>query len=455
MSSARWIAAPVIGFLLLGSASAQVPGSAPAEVLDPCEGPAGDPEPGTAEWIERDALNMACAEQRHADKAAHPVTLMPLPEETEGGSLRTPASDAYRAPERHAGVRFRYETLSIGGLESEVYRPCAAGTCPDLPDELETFEPPYPAVVVLHGGASRKELHWWSNQPLAEAGYLVVTFNSPGYPSSPSTEDAETILDWLFDPQNPLSEEVDPERVGIAGHSAGGVVATRLGQSDPRIAALVSWDRAQSGPIPDEIGFRTPAMYQFADYNCQRVPVCQPEPYVEPPDPEGPGNKGEDFVRTRAAGIDTMQIGLRAALHLDWVPSLLAGNRYGEIVSVYYTLAWFDRYLKGKLTGDEDLDEEAARSAIAADAFARLAATEFDDSADVHNLSQGFFDPVQAATSGDPLYGGNVPYTLAGKSVANRLSFYFLSKCFLSAPGSPAEHAESTDLRTAGCGVGT
>jgi hypothetical protein len=30
----------------------------------------------------------------------------------------------------------------------------------------------------------------------------------------------------------------------------------------------------------------------FADYNCQQVPICEPEAYDTAPDPDGPGNKG-------------------------------------------------------------------------------------------------------------------------------------------------------------------
>ena len=39
-----------------------------------CAGPAGDPEPGTPEWDQRDQDNQYCAEERHADHAQHPVT---------------------------------------------------------------------------------------------------------------------------------------------------------------------------------------------------------------------------------------------------------------------------------------------------------------------------------------------------------------------------------------------
>jgi hypothetical protein len=132
-----------------------------------------------------------------------------------------------------------------------------------------------------------------------------------------------------------------------------------------------------------------------------------------------------------------MQVPLRAALHLDWVPSQLSGNRYAEAVTVYYTLAWFDRYVRGPTEPD-----------VAADAFDRLTATEFDDSADRHNISQGIFDP-DLAEPDDP-YAGNVPYRIDGSPVADRLSFYFRAKCSLTTPGS-SDTVTSDDIRTDGC----
>ena len=136
-------------------------------------------------------------------------------------------------------------------------------------------------------------------------------------------------------------------------------------------------------------------------------------------------------------GVDTMQVPLRAALHLDWVPSQLSGNRYAEVVTVYYTLAWFDRYVRGVTEPD-----------VAADAFDRLTTTRFDDSADRHNISQGIFDP-DLAEPDDP-YAGNVPYRIDGLPVADRLSFYFRAKCSLTAPGS-SDTVTSDDVRTDGC----
>lgn len=393
---------------------------APDQPVD-CLGAVENAAPGTPEWDELNAANAYCARERDQDKPAHGVL------------DRSAPADAYREPTRHDGVRFRYDTTTIGGLDAEVYRPCAADSCPDQPDGLDTFEAPYPAVVVFHGGAANSSLYWWASQPLAEAGYLVVVFDSP---AGPTLDDASTVVDWLHG-DDPLAAEFDGERLGIAGHSRGGVVVSEFGQRDQRVSAVVSWDRAQSTPLPADLPLSTPTLFMFADYNCQQVPVCEPEPYDTAPDPDGPGNKGDDFLLLQDGGVDTMQLPLRAALHLDWVPSQLSGNRYAEPVTVHYTLAWFDRYVKG-----------ATETAVAADAFERLTLTELDDSADRHNISQGSFDP-DLARPDDP-YAANVPYRIEGLPVADRLSFYFLAKCSLTVPGS-SDTVTSDDIRTDGC----
>jgi hypothetical protein len=61
-------------------------------------------------------------------------------------------------------------------------------------------------------------------------------------------------------------------------------------------------------------------------------------------------------------------------------------------------------------------------------------ALAFDDSADRHNISMGLFDPVQMVTSGDPLYGGNVPYAIDGLWVTDRLSQEYRNFCSVSVP---------------------
>ena len=407
----------------------------PSEPTHDCEGPAGDPAPGTPEWQVRDESNLYCGQQRHVDQGAHPEL------------NASPTKDQYREPLRHDDVRFRYIATSVtsrsgGALAAEIYAPCTAATCSGTPAELQRFEPPFAGLVHLHGGGSNKELHWWSSQSLAEAGYIVVAFDG-----ATNTNNVADVIDWLFatssDPTargefNPFWAEFDREPIGIAGHSIGGDAAGVVASQDRRVSTLVLWDRAGLTPLPD--AHVTPTLAMIGDYGCPAPLVCPPEPRIAKPDPAARGLKTSDFDRFRAAGVDAMQIGLRAALHFDWVPSGLSGNRYAELMNIYYMKAWYDRYVRG----DRD-------PALARDAYFRLTAPVYDDSADVHNISQGSYDPQRVIDSGGDPYAGNVPYRITGMPAADRLSFYYDSKCDLSIPGVPEDRAVSLDIRHAGC----
>jgi dienelactone hydrolase len=433
--------------VLVGLAGPTAPAAGQRQSTDPvdCEGPAPEARPDTPEWSARDRDNMFCAGERHLDQMRHPLSGAPFSASMFG---LAPASltDEYREPSRNDNVRFRFDTATITnrageGLAAEIYRPCARGTCHGMPGSLRTFEPRYPAVVVLHGGGSRKELHWWSSQTLAEAGYMVVAFDG----AASNRENTQDVLSWLLatpgrptgkGQHNPFWSQLDRRRIGIAGHSMGGQLASVLGQQDRRISTIVSWDRGTGLALPETL--TKPTLFFIADYACQANPVCQPESYPQPPpDPRGPGGRGREYEIVRAAGVDSMKVAMRAATHLDWTPSEPSGNRYVETTSVYYTLAWFDRYLKGDRS-------------LAGDAFRRLTASRFDDSADRHDISQGFYDPARAAAAGDP-YAGNVPYRIGGTPVGNRMSFYFPSKCYLTVPGHEDLRAISPDIRRTGC----
>ena len=109
-----------------------------------------------------------------------------------------------------------------------------------------------------------------------------------------------------------------------------------------------------------------------------------------------------------------MLVVLRAGTHLDFTPlQAQPGSRYGEAVATYYTLAWFDRYLRGR-----------SDRTLARDALRRLRASAFDDSADRHAISTGTFD----------VRSGNRPHLIAGMPVCDRLSFYFRSRLSLTSP---------------------
>src|SRR5207244_11488968 len=138
-----------------------------------------------------------------------------------------------------------------------------------------------PGVVIAHGGSADQDMYWWAAEALAEDGYMVLTFQVPTAENTGSDSffgDTRAAIDFLTSSPsartrggrfNPRWAELDAAHIGLAGHSAGGVAVSQVGQEDPRVSAIVSWDRAQSSPLPDDLVLRTPALFMTADYNCQ------------------------------------------------------------------------------------------------------------------------------------------------------------------------------------------
>lgn len=416
-----------------------LPAGPAAAQLPDCLGPAPEAEPGTPAWFARDAGNIACAERRLVDSSGNRI---------EDRSSSTPLRDGYRDPEPHTGKRFRFDTATVSNragsaLPTEIYRPCTADSCTEVPPGVTVTRGPYPTIVVVHGGASGKELHRWATQSLAEAGYMAIAFDVAENSGGDHATDAQDIIDWLFSADFPFADELRRDRVGIAGHSQGASTASLLGQIDDRLKVIVAWDNLTSLKTEwdDDIGVEPPADVVIskpalgigADYYFVPTPnPIAPEPFIY----NGEGGRGRGFTphpkdygyqELKAAQVDTMLFMLRAGTHLDFTPTTRApASAYGEAVSVYLTLAWFDRYLRG-------LDDPA----LARQAYHRLVGTtRFDDSADLHSIGAGIYDPAT----------GNQPYKLAETSLCDRLSFYYKSRYALRAPGSNTL-LNSEDLR--------
>lgn len=441
--------------------------------------PDADPQPGTPAWTERDRQRRECDNQRDHDRRAHPHATL---------NTGRYGEDWYRQPVRFDDIRWRYDYFAAdvpgvtgipGVPAAEVYRPCSSTTCPNLPAGLERFEPPYPVVVIHHGFIAQMSHHRFNAQVYAEAGYLAVVVNGvhpvTGAPNVQDSANGGEVLDWLATPASgEIGQQADLTRVAMAGHSQGAAAALSY-QGDPRVDAIIAWDGGDS----------------IADNNCTGANPCAPIMYqrtdgafsapqnAERTDYPATRNRGLATYEThKARGIDMYHVNFRATNHIDWNGNgvgSLAGNRLAEPIINYYALAWLDRHVKGELvvTGDgvvtsdgrTEAEERAYRQAIAQGAFDRLTAMQFPEgSIDKYNISQGFYDPVKAATSGDPLYGGNVPYTIEGLWVTDRLSQEFTSYCAISVPdyvggsngeagGPTVARADSTDIRATGCAV--
>jgi pimeloyl-ACP methyl ester carboxylesterase len=442
---------------------------------DGTKDPNGDPKPGTPEWIARDNERLQCDNQRDHDRRVQPFTHV--------GTARY-GEDWYRQPFLHDGVRFHFDYFPTGtgpgGVPAmEVYRPCsnAPGDCPNLPEGLQRFDAPYPVVIVHHGFIAQMSHHRFNAQAFAEAGYLAISVNGThpvtGAPNVQRNVNAGLVMEWLAsDASGEIGDQADLERIATVGHSQGAAAALSY-QGDPRVDTIIAWDGGDG--IADN-NTSQPIMYQRTD-----GAFSAPQATARTDYPAGRDRGLETYLKHKERGMDVYHVTFRATNHIDWNGNgvgSLAGNRLAELVINYYSLAWLDRHLKGLLAFDSagsvityegrtEAEERAYRQAQAQDAFDRLTAMKFDDSADIHNISMGFYDPVKHATSGDPLYGGNVPYSIEGLWVTDRLSQEFRSFCSVSvpdyvggsdgSPGSPvvvsADSGTTGDIRFTGCTV--
>ncbi len=123
-------------------------------------------------------------------------------------------------------------------------------------------ETPRPAVVVCHGFKGFKD---WGMFPvwgrtLARAGFVAVTFNfsyngvAPERPTeftrldrfaentlTRELDDLDAVLTTVAEGRLPEAP-VDPERLGLMGHSRGGGIAILQAADDARVRALATWN---------------------------------------------------------------------------------------------------------------------------------------------------------------------------------------------------------------------
>ncbi len=443
-----------------------------------CDAYAGDPEPNTQEWSERDANNVACGHQRYVDAEQSPAFQAKFQEqvaieEIEFATVTLPewAAEPNRihancctSPQSKVGDPFRsYEEWADAGrgrhLKFYFINNGGAKLRARLLAPLDESQP-WPAVTFTPGLQSYNEVNAWFPQGLAEAGYVVLIVDPQGQgdsescghepdgtqtdcPGTNQPDDTRSAIDFILSTPtapypwalgenaagtpafNPFWESVDRERVGIAGHSLGAIAVTPIGQQDLRVDAVVSYDNLD-GTLGTSVPRRTPSLFFYTDYAFPATPT----PKSSPPDPE---QHFGAFDQLSAAGVDVMSITTRASDHYEWGyqphPANFPASRWGERIAFYYTLAWFDRYLKDDPGGTE-----------------RLAALAFDGSSDARSIGAGTYDPELAAADPTDPFAGNVPYAIEGKCVANLLSFYHRSAYFLDGGA-----LESSDMREIGC----
>jgi dienelactone hydrolase len=459
----------------LGRANAPVIGVDYAD----CVAPAGDPAPGTAAWQQRDAINQYCATLRLRDQYTSPaygnansqegnsLYLAQLQEQAGNGPGHihggfttlipgSQAADAFRALDR-------WEKLGIGVVKRITFTASDGAVL-----RGHVFEPlgtppasGWPGVVITDGSIQAfEQLYYWAAEDLVAHGYEVMTYdvqgqgdsdllpagcpsqstpvptNCQGVPYQQSYnffQGAEDSLNWFDSPANPYYAQLNTNEIGIAGHSLGASAVSEVGQCDTRVKTIVAWDDLTPVKSCTGGGETIPAKYLAP--SVPRVPALalsndyefNPQPLQSPPNPHMGSNGGGldgDLGYQQLTGkphLDSMQVAIRSGTHLTYtyIPYTFPANELGERVASYYTVAWFDRYLKGDSTG-----------------YQRLTATTFDKSADTDSIGAGVFDPSLAAQNPLDPTAGNAPYTINGLPVANLVSFYYMSEYTLHDPAT-------------------
>jgi hypothetical protein len=277
-----------------------------------------------------------------------------------------------------------------------------------------------PAVIIENGSIQAPEtLYWWAAQALVRNGYVVMSFDPRGQGRSdqqtPTGEQGSNLNSAVFweglvdaidffrsssvQPYphnlacagtyptavtafNPHIGRVDPDRLGLAGHSLGatGVSVVQsygapgaepwpgLLDRDNPVDVIVAWDslsrpRAGGDGTPAIVP-RVPAMGQTSEYGIAGLT------FLSPPDPE---NHKTAYAGWHEAGVPAFQITIQGSTHFEWstIPTFpttswcadtgdgrCAGG-WGRPLAEHYTLAWFDRWLKRP--GEPGHDDADAR----------------------------------------------------------------------------------------------
>ena len=153
-----------------------------------------------------------------------------------------------------------------GSFEARLYVP--------LPRQPGTSEPPSPVLAFGHGYQARVDYYESTLAHLASWGIVVIAPRSAGelFPDHAAfADDLLSALDWVVSEAGPESRDwpggpVDPQALGLSGHSMGGGAALLAAARDPAIRAVATLAAAESDPsaIDAAAGVVAPVLFVAA-----------------------------------------------------------------------------------------------------------------------------------------------------------------------------------------------
>jgi uncharacterized protein len=117
---------------------------------------------------------------------------------------------------------------------------------------LPTGDGPFPAVVLISGtGHNTRDENVWGHKvflvladTLTRNGFAVLRYDKRGVGGSSGNYDAATTVDFTSDAEAAVAwlktqSHIDARRIGVLGHSEGGIIAPAVATSDKGVAFVV------------------------------------------------------------------------------------------------------------------------------------------------------------------------------------------------------------------------
>jgi acetyl esterase/lipase len=233
------------------------------------------------------------------------------------------------------------------------------------PHSVERRNPgPHPAIVEVHGGSwargDKADLGYRAVcQWLASAGYPTFDLNyrlAPQFPFPAGFDDVRAAVRWLREPAQVARFDIDPDRIGAFGGSAGGNLVSLLGTTGSggwtggsRVSAVVEL----SGPTdlsgvdvtPDFLPTQLSYLRCTSVSDCPAIAPASPIDQVDPSDPPFfvahsrdesriPLAQSAAFVaKLRRAGVDTTFVILDGRAHSI---AMLNDDLKNRIIAFYH-----------------------------------------------------------------------------------------------------------------------
>ncbi len=216
--------------------------------------------------------------------------------------------------------------------------------------EVEPAAGPFPAIVVLEGLNTNLAMYRWWHQAFADAGYIVLAFDFSGQGHSDdegagdpgdNIQDAQDAISWLLD-ASPVRSVIDPDRIGVVGHSQGAIATMGLQAVEPRIRAAVAAAPISESSAPFDSN-PVPVMIQTGDHDGPIAPIPFVNPAVVRPVYERL-EQDRAFIVAEASSH---------AQHTNF--PLLPTASWGLEIAAQYSVAWMDFHLQGIVSAADTL----------------------------------------------------------------------------------------------------